>query len=330
MSCTYAVLFKTHYWDEFTRRQLDRLREVSGNADIYVVMDETMKPGPDVPGETVLRITTQDLNDLQLPLYTTHGSVIWYNSDYPNYIARERLPAYDYYVAMEYDAVFYGSLDKVVNAIARDGADYVGWELQTPPREWPWFDMHREMYGENMMKYMSSVCIVSHRALGQLLKRRQEQGAEFAEGKLPCWPMLEVFVPYEVQAAGMCIAEIGDYMDTTHHNWWPPTEEATLPDTLATAALYHPVLHGTRFVRSMLHHEPSLKKLLLPWSAPRKRLASFDQALVRRIVREEVTRRISDKLVREFSRLGLRKKWYADVMHGSQRSRQRPSVHNAA
>jgi hypothetical protein len=328
-SPTFAVLFKVHFWDEFAARQIERLRSVAGRGDIYVVMDETMQPGPEVPGEQVLRIRTEDLTGLGLALYTTHGSVIWYNSDYPNYVALRRLPHYDYYAAVEYDAVLFHSLDDIIDRMAAESADYVGFELRTPDEEWPWTETHRAIYGDSMEKYMSSVSFYSHRGLERLLTRRQEIGIEFAEGKLPCWPMLEVFVPAELRRANLNIAELRDYTDTENFNWWPPTEEAALPD-MAQGAFYHPVLHGTRFVRSMLHHEPSVMNLLLPNSATRRRLSGWDRALVRRMVWTELVRRVRDRWQRELERRGLRPAWYADVLQGSHQSRQRPSAHNAA
>jgi hypothetical protein len=40
----YAVIFRTHFWDDFARRQFARLRQMVREGDIFVLVDETNGP----------------------------------------------------------------------------------------------------------------------------------------------------------------------------------------------------------------------------------------------------------------------------------------------
>ena len=326
-SPTYAVLFKTHFWDDFTQRQLERLQRSVGRGVIYVVIDETMQPAPPIPYEKVISVTNEDVERLGLAPFTTHGSVIWYNNDYPHYVAMSKMPNYDYYVAAEYDVVMQGSMDALIDRLSADGVDFVGFAHRGQASTWPWFPMHREIYGDEMLRQLTCLSVSSHRALRHLLGRRQSMGKDFAEGRLAFWPLGEAFLPNEVQAAGMRMRTLDQYGETQHYDWWPPMEESELP--AAQPAFVHPVLHGTRYVRSLLHHEPSLARLLWPSSVTRRKLHRSAPKLVRSLVRQELKRRLGDYVERKLAKLDLRPKWYADAQHSTRQSRQRPSAHNA-
>ena len=53
----YAVLFKTHFWDDFVDSQFRQLQSRAGTDELFVVVDETPGPVPAIPHEKVLRIT---------------------------------------------------------------------------------------------------------------------------------------------------------------------------------------------------------------------------------------------------------------------------------
>ncbi len=275
MPPTFAVLFKTHFWDDFTRRQLARLHHHSGRGDVYITMDETFRPASPIDYPRVVPTTMADLQRLQLPPITTHGSVIWYNNDYPHYVALAALPRYDYYIACEYDVVLHTLLDALIDSIAADGADFVGFPMRTPIAAWPWFPMHRATYGDGMLQYLTCFAVYSHRALTMLLSRRQRMSREFAEGTLPFWPLCEAFLPNEVQRAGMQLRSLADYGNTEGYDWWPPIhEDAVDRPEYVDKAFLHPVLQGTRLLRSRVPHEPSLRDLLRPQSRVRQELAA--------------------------------------------------------
>jgi hypothetical protein len=325
---SYAVFFKTHFWDEFAARQLARLREKVGRGDIFVVIDATFfDEAVDIPGR-VIHVTMEDLAALDLPAVTTHGSIIWYNPDYPNYVAAARLPAYDYYVSVEYDVVVNTELDALVAQVAADGVDYLGFALRTKIREWPWFDLHKDLYGEDMLACLSCLSVFSRAAMDLLLARRQAAGRAFACGDLIFWPNNEAFIPNEIREAGLIQAVLGRYGATRIYDWWPPTNEADLA-AVGDETFIHPVLHGTRFIRSVLHHEPSFFALLLPGSSARQRLENFDAAMVRPMIVAEIKRRVGAKLQRMAVRAGLQPQWFAAAQTGAVRNGQQAPAHNA-
>lgn len=329
MAATYAVLFKTHFWDEFTRRQFERLKAQVGRGDLYVVVDETIQAAPSIPEAQVISVTRDDLTSLRLAAFTTHGSVLWYNTDYAQYVALSKLPCYDYYVAAEYDVALHMSLDILIDRLDTDGVEYLSFPNRKPADQWPWFPMHRAIYGSDMLVHLACFSITSHAALDKLFTRRQVMAQEFADGVLGFWPNNEAFLPNEIKAAGMRMALLSDYGSTELYDWWPPMHEDDLP-MAAEQTFVHPVLQGTRYVRSLIHHEPSFGNLFKRSSLLRRKLARCEQKEVRTILREEKRRRLMAYLMRKIEWLGIRRRWYADAKQNTLRSRQRPSGHNAA
>lgn len=41
---TYAVLFRTHFWDSYVERQYQRVRAKVGRGDLFILVDETSRP----------------------------------------------------------------------------------------------------------------------------------------------------------------------------------------------------------------------------------------------------------------------------------------------
>ncbi|WP_124849720.1 hypothetical protein [Acidipila sp. EB88] len=328
MSQSYAVLFKTHFWDDFTRRQLDRLKAVVGRGDIYVLVDETFQPAPPIAHDHVLGVTRQDIETLQLAPITTHGSILWYNIDYPHYVAFSKLPAYDYYVTIEFDANIRQSLDTLIDALARDEVDYLGFPIRKRASEWPWYSAHLDIYGPDMLVALSCFAVFSHRALALLLARRQVMSKAFAAGRLSFWPNNEAFLPNEIRNARLHMEALATYGPDKHYDWWPPLEESAL-DGLGEQMFVHPVLHGTRFVRSLIHHEPNLKSFLKVGTANHEKLKHFDPQLVTSLLRAESSRRWRDRFSRLLQRVRLQRKWDSNAHAKSARVAQAESLHNS-
>lgn len=326
---SYAVLFKTHFWDEFVARQVQRLQAQIGDGQIVIVMDETMTAVDAVLPERVIRICEADLTHLELAPVTTHGSIIWYNTDYPNYVAYSQLGMFDYYVCIEYDAVVTTPLDELVNALARDGVDYLGFPIRKNCRDWPWHSMHRDIYGEEMLVYLSCFAVFSHRALALLLHRRQKMARQFEEGQLGFWPNNEAFIPNEISNAGMNLGSLAQYGDVSAYDWWPPCEEAELA-TMQGQVFIHPVLAGMRYARSVVHHEPSVFAFFNPVSAMHKRLRRVPAGNRAVLLRQELTRRVMNFIRRGMEAAGLRRKWYENAKTGAGPVAQSQSAHNRA
>jgi hypothetical protein len=326
---SFAILFKTHFWDEFTARQLERLCARSGAGAIVAVIDETMDKVPQTDAPREVRIREGDLAKMELALVTTHGSIIWYNTDYPNYAAFTQLEAFDYYVCIEYDACVTLDIERLVAHLERDGVDYLGFPIRKPARKWPWYKMHREIYGDDMLVYLSCLAVFSHRAMALLLQRRQEMSREFRAQSLNFWPNNEAFIPNEVKNAGMRLASLSDYGDVSAYDWWPPCEERDLPQ-VQNGAFVHPVLAGMRFARSVVHHEPSIFAFFNPGSALHQRLRHVPILVRQSLLRKEIIRRAQHFATRALGHIGLGRRWYENAQAATASSTQTQSAHNSA
>ncbi len=94
MTPTYAILFKCHYWDAFTQRQLERLQQRTTSGDIYIVIDETLAPvgSIDFPDDRVLRISRTAAADIGLD-HSGPTPVFWYSNDFPLHLFTRQYPA---------------------------------------------------------------------------------------------------------------------------------------------------------------------------------------------------------------------------------------------
>ena len=328
MPKSYAVLFKAHFWDEFTQRQFERLRANVGRGHLWILFDETLKPAPTLPYDRVIGITTDKLMKLGLPLVTTHGSILWYNTDYPHYVALAELGSYDFYITVEFDAAIRQPVDTLVDRLAADGVDYLGFPIRKTAQQWAWFPMHRDIYGPEMLVYLSCIAAFSHRAIHRLLARRQEMGRDFTAGEIPFWPNNEAFLPNEIRRAGMTSASLSQYGSTELYDWWPPTEETKL-SRIEANEFVHPVLQGMRYARSLIHHAPALSSFRDRSSADHAKLSHFDPRLVRSLLRAESHRRWVDRAGRMLERLHLRRRWYSHACAQTARSVHGQSLHNA-
>jgi hypothetical protein len=328
MPVSYAVLFKTHFWDDLCRRQLERLRSRIGRGDLYVVMDETFGAGPDTGHDRVIAVTLKDLKSLGLPPVMTHGPILWYNNDYPIYVAAAKLPEYDFMVAIEYDVAVHVDLDGLIDRLGDDHVDFLGFPMKVSAKAWSWYPLHKDLYGPEMLIYLSSLSVLSRAATIALLARRQARGREFSTGVIRYWPLSEAFLPNEVRQAGLKIGSLEHYGTAKYFNWWPPFDEAHLPDA-SDQAFIHPVLDGIRYVRSTVFHQPSLIALLWPGSPARRKLNDFSPEIVGPILRAEIRRRIFAKSEWVLERFSLRPKWYAKARSGAARCEQDKLQHNA-
>jgi hypothetical protein len=324
---SYAVLFKTHFWDDFCRRQLERLRPHIGRGELYVVVDETFGARPEIGHDRVIGVTREDLRTLGLPLVTTQGPILWYNTDYPSYVATAQLPKYDFIVALEYDVAIHLDLDGLIDELADGRVDFLGFPMNVPAKAWRWYPLHKDLYGPDMLIYLSSLSVFSRAGITALLARRQARGKEFMAGTIRYWPFCEAFLPNEIRQAGLKIESLERFGATKHFNWWPPFNEADLPDA-TNETFIHPVLDGIRFVRSTIFHEPSTMALIWPGGSVRRRLHDFSPEIVEPILRAEIRRRILAKGELFLQRLGLRPKWYAQARSDVVRGEQEKLQHN--
>src|SRR5262245_51733376 len=122
MTIRYAVLLKVHYWDDFAERRLQHLLRKAAGGDVFVFVDETHGPVPEIPYDRVIRVTERDMTALDTVLYP-QGKVFWYNVDYPLYYFYLQDKSYDYYLMSEHDAVFNIDVDRFVDMAHASNVD---------------------------------------------------------------------------------------------------------------------------------------------------------------------------------------------------------------
>ena len=151
----------------------------------------------------------------------------------------------------------------------------------------------------------------------------------FLAGELGFWPNNEAFIPNEVRNAGLKLDTLDRHGLTDNYDWWPPSEETELRSR-QEGAFVHPVLAGSRFARSVVHHEPSLLSFFLPNSKMHQRLRQVNSGNLRPLLTAEIARRLHRRYERTLERFGLRPQWYANAVSGKANFEQNNSTHNAA
>lgn len=273
----YAVIFRTHFWDSFAQRQLQRLRERVHGGDIFVVVDETRGRVEGIDHDRVLRVTETEMTEMGLPPRGANAldwvgdyPMMWFNGDYALYAVLRAQPNYDYYVQLEYDVVVNTDLDALVARCNEQQTDFAGLTRGEPVDVWAWRHTCTDAYSDPQIRYkLICFCIFSQRALQHLFARR----LALAEHLRPeqAWPFCEGFVATEVELAGMNSHELAAFMDVSAYDTWPPVLEADLPG-MTQAQVIHPVLDQPRYVASLLKYRIGLLGYLNPASLFHRKL----------------------------------------------------------
>lgn len=267
----YAVIFRTHFWDAFAQRQFDRLVAQVDRGHVFVLVDETNGPVAGIAHNRVVRITEDNMLAMGLPRAGA-GNMLWFNGDYPLYYFLKEHGDYDYYFQLEYDVTLNISIDELVERAARNGVDFMGLTKGDPVAEWYWRDTCCEVYDPADVRYkLICVCLFSHRALQALMDRRLELAAQLRDGAITAWPFCEGFIATEMHIAAFTNAELADYADTAHYDFWPPYVESDLP-SLASSPVIHPVLDQERYIGSLLKRKHGLTGYLNPNSLLHQKL----------------------------------------------------------
>lgn len=258
----YAIVFRVHFWDDFARRQLDRLRSVVREGDVFVVLDETAGPVAGVEHDRIVRMTESDLLGMGL-VGAGEGNMMWFNGDYPLYRFRELHPEYDYYLQTEYDLVFNTSPDAIVARAQAEGIEFIGLSKGEDIEHWPWTDTCTDAYArEDIDHQLICVSLYSGRALDHLLARRLTLSQAYRSGAIQAWPMCEAFVATEMRRGGFRCAELSAFGDTGAYDHWPPLLERDLDCT--PGEFLHPVLDDRRYAGSLLKYKIGLLGYLRP------------------------------------------------------------------
>jgi hypothetical protein len=253
----YAVIFRTHFWDDFAQRQFDRLLSRGGAGDVYILVDETNGAVGGIKHDRVVRITDQLLTGMGFPRAGT-GSLLWFNGDYPLYYFVREHGAYDYYLQLEYDVVLNTDVDSLITRAAADHADFVGLTKGEPVHEWPWRHTCAGAYSLDEVKWqLICLSLFSRRALQSLAARRLEMSRQLQESVITTWPFCEGFIATEMGRSSFKTVELSEYVDTDAYNSWPPFVETDLP-AMADNPVIHPLLDQARYINSLFKFKVGL------------------------------------------------------------------------
>ena len=270
----YVLVFKTHAWDPFIARQFERYKARCCHGALVVLADETGGPLGPIPHDHVIRTTNAELLALGLADAYGKGGLIWWNTDYPNYLAYQRLPGYGHYMFVEYDTCAALDIDAFVAEVAARQLDLVALPTRQDKASWYWTKWHEAAYAyDEMQGSLNCVSVFSGRAMDLLLRRRQEMAREHAAGTLKFWPGNEVFVATEIGRAGYRFASLEEFGNADRYEWHPPILEDDMPE--AEDLFLHPVLDRRRYIASVLKFEFDLSSYLTPSSKLRRELARF-------------------------------------------------------
>lgn len=266
-----AVIFRTHFWDDFAQRQFDRLLSVADGTDVFILVDETAGPVSGIAHDKVVRVTEHELLEMGLA-NAGEGALLWFNGDYPLYRFQQLHSDYDYYLQLEYDVVINGPLLALITSAASQGVDFVGLTKGEETPDWPWVNSCTDAYDiADINHQLICLALFSSRALQYLGERRLALSEALRNGKMAAWPMCEGFIATELMKAGMVCRELSEFGDTDLYDHWPPYLEADT-DSLAAHHFIHPVLDENRFVASMLKYHVGLKGYLNPTSLYHRKL----------------------------------------------------------
>jgi hypothetical protein len=265
-----AVIFRTHFWDDFAERQFERLQPHTAGCDVFILVDETAGPVA-IPHENVVSVTESSLLALGLAR-AGQGNLLWFNGDYPLYAFHSQHPDYDSYFQLEYDVALNTDIAPLLARMRAAKVDFIGLTKGEPAQQWPFLESCAGLYDTDTLRH-ELICLsaFSGPALAYLFGRRLEHARLRATGILTAWPMCEAFIATELAQGGFLMAELSDFGATSEYDHWPPYLESDLP-LLTKSEFIHPVLDEPRYVASLLKYHIGVTGYLKPTSLFHRKL----------------------------------------------------------
>jgi hypothetical protein len=245
---SYAIIFKAFLIDKFVARQFARLLLAAGDADVFLMLDETNGPAGATDYPNVIRYTEADLIERGFPALT-QGPLFWYNADYPLYHFQHLHPKYDVVVMVEYDAVVQIDIGAVVQDFYNAELDFIGHPIAKTLDEYWWTGTMTYFYErEDIRPFLICFAIFSARAIQHLAACRLAHGQTDAVAEQ--WPLGECFVGTELSTQNFRVKHLSEIGQLTRYDWWPPVHEMELYERKQDVVL-HPVLNSRRYVTSL-------------------------------------------------------------------------------
>ena len=254
-----AVLFRTHYWNEFIDTQFNRLCAMAGDGvDIFVTYDETNGPARGLPAAAAQRLVGHSLPgfaSLGLDIQVARG--MWHLGDYPFYDFIVKWPGYAQLAMIEND-VFLGPTDF--------SAKFA--ELTATRAEFSAFRFGERKLGNDMRPGTRSavdyyprvwnaffpLVFLSGDFAAHLFERRKWLGEQRRERKLSHFPHCEAFVATEAAVTRRRWVPLRKLFRTSRFQNRPFILHEGLEDVLPDEII-HPVVPAAAYVRNLLREE---------------------------------------------------------------------------
>lgn len=295
-----AVVLKTYTWDSFVHQQLKRLQSTFSEVDVFVSIDETNGFAGTIPYARVLRTCNADMLALGFANRFEKGSLLWWNADYTHYQVHDRIPDYDYYLFVEYDACIGGNGVRLLADMIADEADFVSHPLDAGP-QWYWNRFHTGTYPAGQLRAsLNCISFFSARALKHLAQRRRAMSVNMDETGF--WPLGEAFVASEVAAADLTFVPLARYGDVSRYAWFPPILVTDLVLPVSGHTFVHPVLDQKRYIASLLRQTHFVRHYFMHGSLLRRELARFPGAVSRRQLYRAAMARATERMRQTWGR----------------------------
>lgn len=242
MASDTLVLFRTHFWTDWIEMLARRLYGAAAGLDFAVLADET-RGRLDIPACFDVVRHTDDFSAFGLPAFPKHA-VLWYNADYTLYLLRQRFPDKAYFVLVEYDVAANIDIYAMMEAVRRDGVDFVAAQMRRVDQTWPWYRTIVRAFDETYGAFIPFM-VASARAADAMLQRRVAWNE--AVGVIQSdddWPFCEGFLGSAVEQSGLRWRSLEDFVDLTWFRFRPAVGLAA-PEVNRQGTLVHPVLSGS-------------------------------------------------------------------------------------
>jgi len=210
-SSNVAVCFRTHVWDDFIARAAQRIHNASGKADFYILANETAGVLPDT-GYPKIAHTERDFERIGLICEPKNYPVLWWNCDYALYDLFRKLPDYDYYMMVEFDAYTNVDLYGVAETMSRQKIDWVSFKPKVPVTPtWPHAHSCSGLPYSRLTWTPVPVLFISRAAIAYLYDERLRLAKKFQTGQIGDWAICEAFISSALCDARFSGQNLGAY-----------------------------------------------------------------------------------------------------------------------
>jgi len=253
----YAVLFKTHIWDQTVIKLYDLLCSKAKHGQIFVIIDDDTAQFDDPPGTSVIRYGHGHLQRCGLE---NTGS-FWANGDYQTILFWLDHSHFDYYVSVEYDVAVGVDLDAIIASMEANRIDSLSEPVSEDIAHWPHLGSCVDFYNFRDIKPgLFCISFFSRAMVAAIYARRLLQVQQKRKLATNLFPLGEAVLGSEPGIMGLNEDRLLNHcanLNTYRWNRAIPLEMVT--DDLLQDSILHPVSSLSKVIRSNLF--PNVRSL---------------------------------------------------------------------